>query len=91
MNLEDRVKRIIRHANLILLDGATIRSVGKETNWSKSTVYKDLIEDLPKIDPELSDQVNEKIQKNKQERSIRGGLALKKRLEEEKNGKSRRS
>lgn len=56
---------------------ATVRSVAKQNNVSKSTVHKDLVERLPKIDTFAYEQVREKLDLNKAERHIRGGEAIK--------------
>ena len=44
---------------------------------SKSTVHQDVTVRLAKVDPHLSGKVKEVLQKNKDERHIRGGLATK--------------
>ena len=44
---------------------------------SKSTVHQDVTVRLAKVDPHLAGKVKEVLQKNKDERHIRGGLATK--------------
>ena len=59
----------------IIETGATVRAAAKEFKISKSTVHKDLQQRLPAYKPELYAQVRQVLDKNKQERHIRGGLA----------------
>ena len=57
--------------------GATVRATSKVFNVSKSTVHKDVTERLLRDDPVLFKAVNKVLQKNKQERHLRGGMATK--------------
>lgn len=59
---------------------ATVRSTAEECKTSKSTVHTDLTYMLPQIYGygELKKEVKEKIKKNTQESSIRGGEATQK-------------
>lgn len=59
----------------IIDTGATVRAAAKVFKISKSTVHKDVTERLRRENPLLYKQVNEVLQKNKQDRHIRGGLA----------------
>lgn len=78
-------ERVIDVAQLIIeLDG-TVRSVAKEIHMSKSTVHKDLRERLPKISLSLYNEVNKILEKNKDERALRGGLATKERWEKQRS------
>ena len=56
---------------------ATVRQTAKKFGISKSTVHKDMVERLVKINPELAQEVREVLNVNKQERHIRGGMATK--------------
>ncbi len=56
---------------------ATVRAAAGQFGISKSTVHKDVSERLPEIRPQLAAQVREILQRNKEERHIRGGLATK--------------
>ena len=49
--------------------------IGKSCNVSKSTVHKDVTQRLKQISPKLYEQVKKVLEKNKQERHIRGGMA----------------
>lgn len=61
----------------ILETGATVRATAKVFGISKSTVHKDVTERLAHQNPQLYKQVKTVLEKNKQERHIRGGLATK--------------
>ncbi|MCI5596332.1 MAG: sporulation transcriptional regulator SpoIIID [Lachnospiraceae bacterium] len=70
-------ERIISIAQYTIEHNSTVRSTAKKFGISKSTVHKDLRERLPKLNMELSRQVNKILDLNKSERHIRGGLATK--------------
>lgn len=70
--IEDRACAL---AVYIIENGATIRAAARHFHISKSTVHKDLQERLSKCNPPLYDQVRSILERNKQERHIRGGLA----------------
>lgn len=57
--------------------GATVRAASKVFNVSKSTVHKDVTERLMRDDPVLYKAVSKVLQKNKEERHLRGGMATK--------------
>ncbi len=57
--------------------GATVRAAANHFGISKSTVHKDLQQRLQGRNPMLYDQVRQVLEKNKQERHIRGGMATK--------------
>ncbi len=61
----------------ILDTGATVRAAAKVFKVSKSTVHKDVTERLSYENPQLYRQVKQVLEKNKQERHIRGGMATK--------------
>lgn len=63
--------------------GATVRGVAKHYHISKSTVHKDLQQRLPNYNPALYAQVREILDRNKQERHIRGGLATRRKYKGE--------
>lgn len=71
---EDRAITFAKH---IIETGATVRETAKRFGISKSTVHKDVTERLSKINYPLYEQVKEVLEKNKQERHIRGGQATK--------------
>ena len=61
--------------------GATVRNVAQKFGISKSTVHKDLQNRLPHCNSALYIQVREVLDRNKQERHIRGGLATKRKFQ----------
>ena len=70
--LEERACEL---AVYIIETGATVRSAAKYYHISKSTVHKDISQRLQSYNPALYDQVRQVLERNKQERHIRGGLA----------------
>ncbi len=70
-------KRVIDIANYIESTGATVRAAATVFGVSKSTVHKDVTERLEKIDYSLYEKVRVVLEKNKDERHIRGGEATK--------------
>lgn len=74
-SLEDRAREL---AVYIIETGATVRMAAKHFHISKSTVHKDLSQRLPTVSPLLYQQVRLILDKNKQERHIRGGIATRK-------------
>lgn len=72
--LDDRALRL---GTYIAEHGATVRQTAAVFGISKSTVHKDISARLPHLHAGLYAQVRGIIEKNKQERHIRGGLATK--------------
>lgn len=58
--------------------GATVRATARHFGISKSTVHKALTEQLRLCSYPLYTQVRQVLDKNKQERHIRGGMATRK-------------
>lgn len=58
-------------------NNATVRSVAAHFGISKSTVHKDITQNLKHINPSLYYDVKRVLDKNKEERHIRGGEATK--------------
>ena len=76
-------QRACQLAVYIIETGATVRVAAKHFHISKSTVHKDLSQRLPKYNQVLYTQVREVLEKNKQERHIRGGMATRKKYKGE--------
>ena len=74
-------ERAVRLAQYIIEKDATVRQAAKVFAISKSTVHKDVTQRLKQISPKLYEQVKKVLEKNKQERHIRGGLATKEKYE----------
>lgn len=73
-------ERAIILGEYILEQQATVRAAAEWFGISKSTVHKDVSERLPNLDPHLYAGVKMILEKNKQERHIRGGLATRKNM-----------
>ncbi len=71
-NLEKRAQSL---AVYIIETGATVRTAARHFGISKSTVHKDLTQRLESCDKGLYLQVRRILERNKQERHIRGGMA----------------
>ncbi len=67
----------------ILDTGATVRATAKVFKISKSTVHKDVTERLKYENPQLYKEVKLVLEKNKQERHIRGGMATRRKYKGE--------
>ena len=79
-SLEERACEL---AVYIIETGATVRAAAKHFRISKSTVHKDLQQRLPRHNPALYEQVRKILDRNKQERHIRGGMATRKKYKGE--------
>lgn len=69
--------RVLAVAKYILNTKATVRQAAKEFKISKSTVHKDVTERIVELNPLLAKKVKAVLQKNMDERHIRGGMATK--------------
>lgn len=70
-------ERAIMLGNYIVDHEATVRQAAKVFHLSKSTIHKDVSFRLLQINPNLQTEVQKVLDKNKQERHIRGGMATK--------------
>lgn len=70
-------ERVLGIAEYIIENGSTVRDAARKFKISKSTVHKDVTERLRFISPSLAVEVRKVLDRNKQERHIRGGLATK--------------
>ena len=68
----------------IIETGATVRSAAQHFGISKSTVHKDLSQRLPQYNKRLYRQVRQVLDVNKAQRHIRGGLATRKKYQQQK-------
>lgn len=68
-------KRACELAVYIIETGSTVRTAAKHFGISKSTVHKDITFRLPQYNSFLYAQVRSVLERNKQERHIRGGNA----------------
>ena len=76
-------ERACRLAVYMIENGATVRAAAKHFGISKSTVHKDLQQRLQKSNPALYQQVRHILERNKQERHIRGGMATRRKYKGE--------
>ena len=70
-------ERAIKLGEYIVEQKATVRAAAGKFGVSKSTVHKDVSQRLRYIDASLYQKANLVLQKNKNERHIRGGEATK--------------
>lgn len=74
---DDYRDRAVILGEYIIDTGATVRATAKVFKISKSTVHKDVTQRLYYENPQLYRSVKAVLEKNKQERHIRGGMATK--------------
>lgn len=70
-------ERSMETASLIINKNLTVRAASIHMGVSKSTVHKDVVERLPKINSLLATEAIAVLARNKAERHIRGGSATK--------------
>ena len=75
-------KRPLVLGRYIVEQGATVRDAAARFGVSKSTVHKDVTTVLRGLDAELFERVEGVLQKNKEERHLRGGEATKRKYDE---------
>lgn len=66
---------MIKEAEYIIGERATVRSTAKVFGVSKSTIHHDLTTRLGFLDEDLYEKVKKRLNVNLSERHIRGGLA----------------
>ncbi|MEA4912164.1 MAG: sporulation transcriptional regulator SpoIIID [Oscillospiraceae bacterium] len=70
-------ERAVLLARYIVETGDTVRGAARQFGVSKSTVHSDVAKKLRRIDPALWRQADRVLQRNKDERHLRGGQATK--------------
>ncbi len=70
-------ERCVLLGTYIVENHATVRVAAQQFNVSKSTVHKDVTQVLKRVNAALYEQVQEILNKNKNERHLRGGEATK--------------
>lgn len=75
--------RAVTLGEYIIETGATVRAAAKVFKISKSTVHKDVTKRLCYENPQLYKKVRLVLDKNKNERHIRGGMATRKKYKGE--------
>ena len=76
-------ERACQLALYIIENKATVRTAARKFGISKSTVHKDISERLPLFQHTLYLQVKQVLEENKAQRHIRGGIATKRKYEQE--------
>ena len=76
-------ERAIDIANYIIENNSTVRQTAKQFGISKSTVHKDVTARLFHLDRSRYEQVRKILNQNKAERHIRGGMATKRKYEQQ--------
>lgn len=77
IRIEERVLNVGEKFVLQKEKNPTIRSIAKELGLSKSTIHKDVSERLKECNLSLYKEVQEILEKNTNERHLRGGEAIK--------------
>lgn len=77
IRIEERVLNVGEKFVLQKEQNPTVRSIAKEFNVSKSTIHKDVSERLKECNLSLYKEVQEILEKNIEERHLRGGEATK--------------
>ena len=70
-------ERCVLLATYLVENQTTVRATAKRFGISKSTVHKDVTQQLKKINPTLYQEVLQVLMQNKDERHLRGGEATK--------------
>lgn len=74
-------ERCVALASYLVENKATVRCVAAKFGVSKSTVHKDITQNLSRINKPLYNEVRKILETNKNERHIRGGEATKKKFQ----------
>lgn len=77
MYISSNKERCVIMASYMLENESTVRAVAKKFGISKSTVHKDVTQNLKIVNTELYNKIHDLLEKNKQERHLRGGEATK--------------
>ena len=70
-------ERCVTLATYLVENKATVRKVAAHFGISKSTVHKDITQNLKRVNKSLYNQAKQVLEFNKSERHIRGGEATK--------------
>ena len=77
MYISSKKERCVIMATYMIENNSTVRKVASQFGISKSTVHKDITQNLVKVNPELYQNVKKILDINKKERHLRGGEATK--------------
>jgi len=73
--ISESKERCIILGEYLVNNNATVRATAQKFGVSKSTVHKDVTQILKRYDKSLYEDVKNVLEKNKQERHLRGGEA----------------
>ena len=76
-------ERAVELGTYIVEHNATVRAAAGQFHVSKSTVHKDVVDRLKKVNPQLYGQVRQVWDVNKAQRHIRGGVATREKYKHE--------
>ena len=79
---QDLDERACALAVYVIETGATVRAAARHFGISKSTVHKALTQRLRMCNYQLYLQVRQVLDRNKQERHIRGGMATRRKYQD---------
>ena len=77
MYISSNKERCVLLAMYLIENKTTVRATAKKFGISKSTVHKDITQNLKKNNSALYEQVQQILEQNKDERHLRGGEATK--------------
>ena len=77
MYISNEKERCVLLASYLVENRATVRSVASKFGISKSTVHKDITQNLRRVNKSLYYEAKAVLEQNKKERHLRGGEATK--------------
>lgn len=77
MYIASNKERCVIMGTYLVENRSTVREVASKFGVSKSTVHKDVTQNLKRCNPVLFGQVQQILETNKKERHLRGGEATK--------------
>ena len=69
------LERVLDHYKRYMKKGTNVRKVAEQSGYSRCTVYRDLVEKLPKINSEYARKAIEKLELNGNESLSRATIA----------------
>lgn len=84
MYISSGKERCVLLATYLVENKATVRAVAARFGISKSTVHKDITQNLKRANRTLYEQAKEILDLNKKERHLRGGEATKQKYQKSK-------
>ena len=83
MYVTNEKERCVLLASYLIENNATVRNVAKVFGISKSTVHKDITQNLKRVNKEMYYKAKEVLEQNKKESHLRGGEATKKKYKDQ--------